>query len=125
MKSSAWKDRIIVASVILSTGCLVIAVKASLTVKKNKEKVEQERYIRMVAEEDLQNTYTKIKSLENSLTKAQNQVQSLQDVLEKEKNAGVNLKTELEKSTRYNQVLQEDLKDALITAPSKETQGQP
>ena len=72
----------------------------------------------MVAEERLEKAIVKIKSLESGLTNAQNQVQGLQTVLEQEKIANINLKTELDKTKKLKEVLEEQLKDALVPTPS-------
>ena len=85
---------------------------------KTQEELNKERYNRMDAEENLEKALVKIKSLEADLTNAQNQTQGLQTVLEQEKTANINLKTELEKTSKLQEVLEGELKDALVPQPS-------
>ncbi len=108
------KSKILILTVVLSIGCLIIAVKASYTVQQNQEIVERERYQRMVTEETLQKTLMQVKSLKNQLIGVRNQVQSLQTVLEKEKDASANVRSELEKVIKLKDVLERELKDALV-----------
>jgi len=109
------KDKILILTVILSIGCLAIAVIASQKVNRNQQDLVQERYKRMVAEESLQKAQTKVKILRNDIVNVQNQVQGLQTILEKEKTLSSDLRTELEKLDKLNEVLENEPKKALVS----------
>ena len=108
------KNKIMIAAAVVVVGCFAMVVISGQTVDKTKKNLEQERYNKMVAEEKLEKAALKIKSLESELTNAQNQTQSIQTVLEQEKIAGANLRLELEKVTKLKEVLEEELKNALV-----------
>ena len=111
------RNKILVLAAVLTLGCVAMVFFSGQTVDKTRKDLDQERYNRMVAEEKLEKALVKIKSLETDLTNAQNQAQGLQTVLEQEKNANVDLKTELEKTSKLKEVLEGNLKDALVPSP--------
>ena len=59
----------------------------------------------------------KARSLEASSKKAQEEVDQLNLLLQRNEGAIADLKLELEKTERLNQVLQEQLKNALVPQP--------
>ena len=108
------KNKLVIIATVLAIACLVIVILSGRTVDKTRKELDQERYNRMVAEEKLEKVNTKIKSMESELTNSQNQTQGLQTFIEKEKVANDNLRTELEKVTRLKEVLEKELKNALV-----------
>ena len=107
-------NNLLIVAAVIAMGCLVMLFISSQTVSKTQKDLNQERYNRMVAEEKLEKSEGKIKSLENELTNAKNQAQSIQSTLEKEQKSNSNLLTELEKMTKLKGVLEEQLKSALV-----------
>ena len=112
------KNRILILVAVLAVGGLVMGVIADRTVDQTRKELERERYNRMVAEEKLEKVNAKIRSLEGETINAQNQTQSIQTVLEEEKNANDKLRKELEKMTKLKEVLEEQLKNALVKSAS-------
>ena len=108
------KNRILIISAVLAISCFIMVIISGQKVNTTRKDLEQERYNRMIAEEKLEKALLKVKSLENELTNAQNQTQGIQTVLEKEKVANAALKTELEKVTKLKEVLEQELKNALV-----------
>ncbi|MFH1359885.1 MAG: hypothetical protein ABIJ41_02475 [Candidatus Omnitrophota bacterium] len=114
------KDKILILTAVLSIGCLVFAVKASQTVQQNEQALSSERLKRFTAEEELQKSQTRIASFENELISVRNQVQGIQAILEKEKIASGNLRKEYEKVIKLKDILEDELKDALVPEPLQE-----
>ena len=109
----------------LTVGSLVIVVLSSQTLQKTKGDLNQERYTRMVAEEKFEQAMIKIKSLEANLTAASNQLQSTKDALVQEKVNSTSVRDELEKMTKLKEVLEQELKNSLVTTSSlPPSQGQ-
>ncbi len=117
------KNQILVISAVLAVGCLVIAVLFSQKVGKVSKDLELERYNRMMTEEKLEKATAKMKSLENDSTNMQNQSQGLQVVLEKERQANDKLRSELEKTSKLKDVLEKELKEALVEPPAPSPVG--
>lgn len=113
------KDKILIFAVILAVGCLILAIFSGKMMQDNSKALDVERYNRMNAEEKLEKAAQKAQSLENSLTSLQGQLDGIQTVLEKEKAANNNLKTELEKVEKLKGVLEQELKNALVTSPQE------
>ena len=109
------KNKLLIVAAFLTLGCLVVVVMSSQKMSRIQRDLEQERYNRMVAEEKLERAMTKVKTSESDVTNVENQVQSLQTVLEQEKEASGKLKTELDKMNKLKDVLEQQLKDALVT----------
>lgn len=118
------KNKILIVATILAVGCLIMVVLSSQAVDKTRKSLDQERYDKMVAEEKLEKALIKIKSLENDITNSQNQTQSMQAIVEQEKNANTKLKTELAKVTKLKDVLEDQLKNALVAPAQPSPAGQ-
>jgi peptidoglycan hydrolase CwlO-like protein len=99
----------------ISVGCLAISIVSSQKFQRTKNDLNDERYNRMVAEEKLEQMKTKVRMLESSTQKSQADVNQLNLLLQRNEGAISNLKLELEKTERLNQVLQEQLKNALVS----------
>jgi len=108
------KNNILVVAAVLAVGCLIMVVLSSQAVDKTRKDLDQERYEKMVAEEKLDKTLAKVKSLEGDLASSQNQTKNAQATLEQEKQANTKLKTELEKVSKLKNVLEDQLKNALV-----------
>lgn len=102
---------------IVSIGCLLITIVSSQRFQRTRTDLNDERYRRMVAEEKLEQAMAKARSLEASSKKAQEEVDQLNLLLQRNEGAIADLKLELEKTERLNQVLQEQLKNALVPQP--------
>lgn len=111
------KNLVILAAI--SVCCLLITVVSSQKFQKERKTVNEERYNRMVAEEKIEQLSTKVRSQEASLAKAQAEVNKLNALLQGNESAIADIKLELEKTERLNQVLQEQLKSALVQKKNK------
>ncbi len=112
------KNNILIVAAVLAIGCLVMVVISGRTVNQTRKELERERYNRMVDEEKLEHVNAKMRSIEGETINAQNQTQSIHTVLEEEKNANDKLRKELEKMMKLKEVLEEQLKSALVKPAS-------
>jgi len=80
-----------VAVAVAIIGC-VLAVSANVTTSKMHQNLEKERYKRIVAEEQLQKTQAKIRSMGSELKAAQAKIGSIEEIL----NLGASAKKDLE-----------------------------
>jgi septal ring factor EnvC (AmiA/AmiB activator) len=85
------------------------------TISKN---LEVERYSRLVAEEKVVNTLSKIKQLENDLKASEEKVAKVQAVLKDQKNVNVDLEHQYEKLSKAKADLEDQLKSAVGQPPS-------
>lgn len=111
------KNLVILAAI--SVCCLLITVVSSQKFQKERKTVNEERYNRMVAEEKIEQLSAKVRSQEANLAKAQAEVNKLNALLQGNESAIADIKLELEKTERLNQVLQEQLKNALVQKKNK------
>ena len=111
------KNQAVIIAVVFAVGCAAIVVVASQRISTTKKELERERYTRMETEEKLEKTISQVKSLEGEMTMTQSERQNVQALLEQEKNNATNIRTELEKVNKLNEVLERELKNALVTAP--------
>ncbi|HOD11598.1 MAG TPA: hypothetical protein PLO93_01165 [Candidatus Omnitrophota bacterium] len=106
------KNLLILAAV--SIGCLVISLVSSQKFQRTRDDLNQERYNRMVAEEMMEKMKSKVRILEADVKKFQAEAEKANALLQRKEGAVAELKLELEKTERLNQVLQEQLKSALV-----------
>jgi peptidoglycan hydrolase CwlO-like protein len=71
--------------------------------------LEQERYSRMIAEEELQKSEYRIKKLEADLQTTQVKLSKSQEVLDKEKSQAARLKSQMQELDRAKSSLEKDL----------------
>ncbi|MCX5681843.1 MAG: hypothetical protein NT079_06215 [Candidatus Omnitrophica bacterium] len=106
------KNLVILAAV--SVCCLLITVMFSQRFQRTRNDLNEERYKRLVAEEKFEQMNTRVRLLESDLVKSQAEKDQLNALLQRNEGAIADIKLELEKTTRLNQVLQEELKTALV-----------
>ncbi len=109
--------KIVVVLAILTVICLIVAVLASQKMSAADNDLTEERFIRMVAEEKLEQIKSRVGSLEGQLEKISKEKVTFETLLQKEKKASDALKLDLEKARRLNEVLQRELQNALVTIP--------
>ncbi len=119
------KNKMLILISALAVICVGIVFFAGSKVAGTKKDLDQERYSRMVAEEKLEKALIKIRSLENEVNVAQTQTQNLQAVFDKEKAASSKAQTELDKMTKLKEVLEKELKNALVPPAATEQAPQP
>lgn len=108
------KDRIMIALAILTAMCLVLAIGSSISAQKNKRNFQKEMVLLMDAEEKLAGLAPQAESLEIQLKNTQANLEGAMKELEDAKIINQELRLELEKTTKLKQVIEKDLKEALI-----------
>ena len=94
------------------------------TLEKSNNTIELERYERMVTEEKLDKASQKVSALEAALAKAQGDTKDTSALVRQEKEKSEQLKVELEKTTKLKELLEQQLKDALVAPPQNQTPAQ-
>ena len=101
----------------LAVACMVLAVFSQQRVSRTAQSLNIERYNRMNAEEQLQGAQSKIKSLETNLESTREQLEDIKEELKQKKRVVLELKTEADKMTKLKNILEMQLKDALVSSP--------
>ncbi|MDP8266104.1 MAG: hypothetical protein P9M07_04065 [Candidatus Aceula meridiana] len=115
--NKASRKNILIVCVLLTVACLAIAILASQKMSFAKNDLNEERYLRMVAEEKLEKSKSKIHLLEGQVQKVQKEAEGLEALLREDKGAIADLKINLEKAHRLNDILQRELQNVLVTQP--------
>jgi len=113
-----FKEKAFGIFAILTIACLGVAIVSSQKFGAAKEDLNEERYQRMVAEEKLEKAKGKSRVLETKTEQMQKDLDQLNALLKKDQGAIADLKMELEKTTRLGQILQNELKKALVADKS-------
>ena len=118
------KTKILIGVIVLMLGFLVMAVISNQTVGRVKQDLDQERFKRMTAEENLNKANMKIGALESELMSTQDKIQSVQTILRQGKSETTDLKTQLESMTKTKETLEkkiDELKTTAMIAPTPES----
>jgi len=113
------KNKILLLVIVLMVGFLLMALSSNRAVGHIKRDLDQERYKRIVAEENLSKSSAKINSLETELSATRDKIQNVQTILQEGKSETTDLKVQLERMTKAKEALDkkiEELKNA--TAPA-------
>lgn len=109
------KNKILLVVIVLMIGFLFMALSSNQTAGHIKRDLDQERYKRIVAEENLGKASSKINSLETELSGTRDKIQSAQAILQEGKAETSDLKIQLEHMTKAKEALEkkiEELKNA-------------
>jgi len=107
----------------LISGLIVFGVLIAVTVhfKQEAQKVskslESERYSRLVAEETVVNTASKIRQLEKDLKASEDKIAKVQTVLKDQKSINTDLERQFDKLTKAKADLENQLKIVIATPP--------
>lgn len=110
-------------NILFAVSFIVALVSVLLLIRFNRENadvskvLDQEKYYRLKAEEDLQRSEYRIKKLEADLQNTQVKVSRVQENLDREKNANSRLKSQLEQLGETQAGLKKDLEQALMRRP--------
>ena len=107
------KDVVLVVTILVSVGLLVFVVRFNEKATKAGKSLEEERYSRMVVEESLQKTSSKVSTLEAQLASAQEKMVKVQDILDQEKNVNDDLRTQYDKLRQSKTDLESKLQATL------------
>lgn len=89
----------IILAFILVGVSLALAVRYNQTAVKSEKALTSERYLRMVAEENLETTKSKVESLETELSRTVNKLSVIEKTLEQSKTLNNDLRTRLKDAT--------------------------
>ena len=105
------KNKILLVVVVLMAGFCLMALSSNQTVAHTKEELNQERYKRMVAEENLNKATLKMGTLESDLNNAREKLQSIQAIIQEGKLQTSDLKSQLESVTKTKEILEKKLEE--------------
>lgn len=108
------KDTVLVVSIILMIGCCAMAISSNQTAGRVQQDLEQERYQRIVAEENLYQANMKLTSSEVELTAARTKIETIQNILKEGKDQSSDLKVQLDSLTRTRQDLEKKIEDLKV-----------
>lgn len=107
------KDILLIILALVSLGLLATVVGVFEKENKVNKSLEEERYIRMVAEEGLQKNAAKLATLEVQLKEANQKMLKVQDLINQEKFANAGLKKQYEDLNKTKSDLEAKLKNTL------------
>jgi len=103
-----------ISIVVAVVGC-ALAVNAYITSGNMRQNLEEERYKRMSAEENLQNTKSEVAKIRADLAAAQQTLTSIQDLVSKGSSANSGLRTQLDAVTQERDALKQQLEKIQVT----------
>jgi len=117
-----WVDTIVnikifVITVLIVLGYVALVIISGQKVSALNDELIAERYNRLVAEEKLEGVLSKLRSFEVSLSEAHNQLETIQANLQEKERTTAYLQTEVEKVTKVKEILEQQLKNALVPTP--------
>ncbi len=101
----------IILVVVMVVGIGALAIHYNKNAFKAQQELVQERYKRMLAEENVEKFTTKINSLEGELVRAQNRVKGSEKLLEQTKAVNDDLKSRLDKVSQIKATLEDKIKE--------------
>ena len=109
--------KIFVITVLIVLGYVALVIISGQKVSALNDELIAERYNRLVAEEKLEGVLSKLRSFEVSLSEAHNQLETIQANLQEKERTTAYLQTEVEKVTKVKEILEQQLKNALVPTP--------
>ena len=122
------KNKILISVIVLMVGFLLMALTSNQAVGHIKRDLDQERYKRIVAEENLSKASAKVNSLEMELSSTRDKIQSVQVILQEGKTVTTDLKVQLERMTKTKEALEkkiEELRNAEAPADAVSAESKP
>ena len=107
--------------IILILGSVSLALRFNQKASYASKELEQERYLRLSAEQMLEETNKQRESLKNDLEKAQETIKGLSRVAEQTQSFNNDLKNRLEKASQVKESLELKLKELENILPEKQT----
>lgn len=96
----------IIFAIVLTVASIGIAVNASKYSNEARTELEEERYLRMVAEEDLDKATTKVSSLTSKLDSLQTKLKNVERLLDQTKASNKDLKTRIDREAKLKKDLE-------------------
>jgi len=121
---------IVILAVFLIVLCGWLAYHYNQTAFKAQDVLNQERFTRMTAEENLEKATDRISSLEAELTKSQNKINGLEKMVEQTKAINDDLKSRMDKALMIKDNLETKIKElqessGVSSAPAASTGSDP
>jgi len=116
------KDILFIITLVIAIGASVVLVRNHQEKSKMEKNLQQERYSRLVAEENFEKNESKIKQLDLDLKLSEEKIVKIQRILDEEKNVNEELKVQYEKLISAKAELEDKLKEAIETKQT--AQGQ-
>jgi septal ring factor EnvC (AmiA/AmiB activator) len=113
------KNTGLIAGVVVVVGCMsVLLVHYKQEAQKITRTLEAERYNRLVAEEKVVNTVSKIKHLETELKSSEEKIAKVQAVLKDQKSLNTDMERQFERLSKAKAELENQLRIAIAQPPS-------
>ena len=107
------KDAVLVVLILIIVGLAAFLMHFAQKATKADKNLEEERYGRLVAEEILQKSNTKMTALENQVKAATGKMAKIQDIVDQEKGVNADLKQQYTKLAEAKEQLEAKLKAAM------------
>lgn len=101
----------ILFAVVVVVSCIGVSMTSNKKSTKARAELEEERYLRMVAEEDLTKTRKKANSFEQKVKTISKKLDSLQRLLKQTETTNVDLKTRLDRQSQLNTTLENRIQE--------------
>ena len=105
------KNKLLPLIYVLTAICLVLTVVSNQRTKAVYQSLNEERYKRIVVEENLQQAFLKVKSLESQLSQSQEKLQNVDLILNQGKSENTDLKIQLQQLTKLKESLERSIAD--------------
>lgn len=99
---------------------VALAVYFNQNASRHQEDLTQERYLRMVTEENLEKANSKINSLEDQIAKIKNKNSNVEKLLEQKAADNLDLKAKLEKTSTIKEALEGKIKELEKNIPAED-----
>ena len=116
------KDIFFIISLVIAIAASVVLVRNYQERSKIEKNLQQERYSRLVAEENSEKSESKIKQLNLDLKLSEEKIVKIQRILDEEKNVNEDLKAQYDRLTRAKSELETKLQETIINRESMEAQ---
>ena len=107
------KDILFIITLVVAIGASVVLVRNHQEKFQMEKSLQQERYSRLVAEENFEKNESKIKQMDLDLKLSQEKIVKIQKILDEEKNVNEDLKTQYEKLVAAKSEMEVKLKEAI------------
>ncbi len=108
------KDRLLIALIILSIICLILAINSGLAAQKNKAMAQKELALRLDTEEKFEDVKSRFNFLEKKVVEARTAYEKEKKAHSENKDELATLKEDYEKLNILKLKIEEDLKEALF-----------
>ncbi len=105
------KNQLLVVVSVVAVGCFLMALTANKSASQAKQELDQERYKRFNAEQNLTDANKRVNALESEIASLRDRVQSVQTILDEGKTQANDLKAQLETMNKTKELLEKKIED--------------